>query len=147
MKTKVKIALLRGGGFIAALAPLATYVGLNWDSMVTSTSAGWSLTIGGILVAIVVGLQMTGKLGKVMGGAFTATFIAWGICKLLSPVIMQLEDVLFYCMLGQGINKFGVQPAIKYVEEKGQKEETAKSNAMQADFLVELIESKVKGRS
>ncbi len=147
MKTKVKIALLKGGGFIATLAPLGVYVGLNWDSMVTSTSAGWSLTIGGILVAIVVGLQMAGKLGKVMGGAFTAVFVAWGICKLLSPVIMQLEDILFYCMIGQGINKFGVQNLVKYLEEKGQKEEAAKANALQVDRLVEIVESKAKGRS
>lgn len=125
MRRSVKLGLLRGGAFLSTLAPMGVYVGINWSNIVTTSAEGWSLTVGGVLVCLVVGLQLAGKLGKVLGNGVTVTAAFYVILTLLQPILMQLNDILLCALIGQGVNVVAFKNVIARTQKEMEAELTA----------------------
>ena len=142
MNKTIKLAILRTGSFLSQLAPMGVYVGINWRNIVTTSQAGWSLTIGGVLVCMVVGLQMAGKLGKVLGNGVTVVASMYVILTLLQPILLQLNDILLCVLIGQGVNVIAynnvIARTVKEIDAGITADATAKS--------MESVMSKYTGR-
>ncbi|MBR2070393.1 MAG: hypothetical protein IJ981_03100 [Clostridia bacterium] len=130
MKTTTKLRLTQAGGILATIAPLATVVGINLDSYITTKTSIFQLTIGGILLVVVIALAFFGKLKKLLGSGFAFCGLIFVFSMLLQPVLNELEVLSGAMLAGQGINVVAFKPlCAKYkaeIEEDTTEEKTKK---------------------
>ena len=110
MKTKTKLRFAQAGGILGTIAPLATVVGINLDSYVTTNTSIFTLTLGGILLVVVIALAFFGKLKKLLGSGFAVCGLIFVFSMLFQPVLNELEVLSGAMLAGQGINVVAFKP-------------------------------------
>lgn len=143
MSKSAKLYCLKVGAFFSEIAPMGVYVGINWNNIVTTSSEGWSLTVGGVLVCLAVGLQMAGKLGKVLGNGVTITAACYVILTLLQPILLQLNDILLCLLIGQGINVIAFKKAIERTAKELDAGITADATAKSFQSVIQSLNGRV----
>lgn len=114
---RVKLAFLQAGSFVASFAPLAVIMGLNWSHYTATAAATTSLTVGGVLAMVVMGLKTLGKLPQKPKRVITYG-IAFALVWLLEPLIMDLKLILGAAFAGEVLDTVAMQPAITYAKKQ-----------------------------
>lgn len=118
MKLKTKLRLTQVGGILTTFAPLALTVGINHEQFFATKEAGVGLTMGGILAAVIVVLNLAGKGKKIFGNGFFVTGIVFGMCLLLEPVILNLKLLTGMMFLGEAGNYALFAPTVSELKRK-----------------------------
>lgn len=95
----LKIVCLYILGFVLSIAPIFTYFILNYDRYVKSTYDGVRLASGGIILACILLVKITGKLK--IPSAVSVFGVIFILSYLLNSIIMDLMIFSFLALLGE----------------------------------------------
>lgn len=95
----LKIVCLYILGFVLSIAPILTYFILNYDRYVKSTYDGVRLASGGIILACILLVKITGKLK--IPSAVSVFGVIFVLSYLLNSIIMDLMIFSFLALLGE----------------------------------------------
>lgn len=95
----LKIVCLYILGFFLSIAPIFTYFILNYDRYVKSTYDGVRLASGGIILACILLVKITGKLK--IPSAVSVFGVIFVLSYLLNSIIMDLMVFSFLALLGE----------------------------------------------
>lgn len=95
----LKIVCLYILGFVLSVAPILTYFILNYDRYVKSTYDGVRLASGGIILACILLVKITGKLKT--PSAVSVFGVIFVLSYLLNSIIMDLMIFSFLALLGE----------------------------------------------
>ena len=95
----LKIVYLYILGFVLSIAPIITYFILNYDRYVKSTYDGVRLASGGIILACILLVKITGKLKT--PSAVSVFGVIFVLSYLLNSIIMDLMIFSFLALLGE----------------------------------------------
>lgn len=95
----LKIVCLYILGFVLSIAPIFTYFILNYDRYVKSTYDGVKLASGGIILACILLVKITGKLK--IPSAVSVFGVIFVLSYLLNSIIMDLMIFSFLALLGE----------------------------------------------
>ena len=95
----LKIICLYILGFVLSIAPIFTYFILNYDRYVKSTYDGVRLASGGIILACILLVKITGKLK--IPSAVSVFGVIFVLSYLLNSIIMDLMIFSFLALLGE----------------------------------------------
>ena len=95
----LKIVCLYILGFALSIAPIFTYFILNYDRYVKSTYDGVRLASGGIILACILLVKITGKLK--IPSAVSVFGVIFVLSYLLNSIIMDLMIFSFLALLGE----------------------------------------------
>ena len=95
----LKIVCLYILGFVLSIAPIFTYFILNYDRYVKSTYDGVRLASGGIILACILLVKITGKLK--IPSAVSVFGVIFVLSYLLNSIIMDLMIFSFLALLGE----------------------------------------------
>lgn len=95
----LKIVCLYLLGFVLSIAPILIYFILNYDRYVKSTYDGVRLASGGVILACILLLKITGKLK--IPSAVSVFGVVFVLSYLLNSIIMDLMIFSFLALLGE----------------------------------------------
>ena len=143
MSTKVKLRLTQGAGFVASVAPLAVTVGINWDHYVATDKSPVGLTVGGLMLAFLIAMQMLGQARKVFGNGIVVSGFIFVLVCCLEPILMEAKLLSGMMLAGQGINVLAFQPVIRKLKTQAANEETAKVTTESMTAALEKFSGRV----
>ena len=124
----MKATMVRLAGQVTAIAPLGVVVGLNWSEYTSTVPKTISLTLGGMILALVLALNYFGKLKSVLGSGYTTLVFCALLCTFMQPIIADLEVILYSLLAGETVNKAVFKNwAKKLVESKTDAEQQKKT--------------------
>ncbi|MGE4320287.1 MAG: hypothetical protein AB7E61_02420 [Acholeplasmataceae bacterium] len=127
MKDKLKKLGLNLSSIFVTLAPLAIYVGINWDQYAPETTFGAiKLGIGGVTVAALAGIIV---YSKTVPKGMSFWVIVAGLSWALQAVLASLFELSLMVLIGSGIDTVFIQTRIKDSEETRTMKKQAKLNA------------------
>ncbi len=121
----VKLFLVRLWALVFTFLPLGIGISLNADVYFSTRSAGISLTLGGVMAAVIVVICMLGKAKSVFGSGVTICAVVFVMSILLKPVILNLQFLTGLLLIGYIIHAVVFKPWIKSLQRKI----TARDNA------------------
>lgn len=126
LKTRSKITLWQMIGVLVTFTPILCEILIHKDVYFATKSAGWSLTIGGIVAVILVAMAMLGKLSKFMGSEIRVIGMVFILSMLLEPILLNLKLLSFLLLCGMVVNGVAVKPKIRRLMKRRDNEDTAK---------------------
>lgn len=133
----MKATMVKLAGQVTAIAPLGVVVGLNWSEYTSTVPKTISLTLGGMILALVLALNYFGKLKSVLGSGYTTLVFCALLCTFMQPIIADLEVILYSLLAGETVNKAIFKNwAKKLVESKTDAEQQKKTE----DALSKVLE-------
>ena len=133
----MKSTMVKLAGQVTAIAPLGVVVGLNWSDYTSTVPKTVSLTLGGMILALVLALNYFGKLKTVLGSGYTTLVFCALLCTFMQPIIADLEVILYSLLAGETANKVVFKNwAKKLVESKTNAEQQKKTE----DAMTKVME-------
>lgn len=132
----MKATMVKLAGQVTAIAPLGVVVGLNWSEYTSTVPKTISLTLGGMILALVLALNYFGKLKSVLGSGYTTLVFCALLCTFMQPIIADLEVILYSLLAGETVNKAVFKNwAKKLIESKTNAEQQKKTEDAMAKVL------------
>lgn len=132
----MKATMVKLAGQVTAIAPLGVVVGLNWSEYTSTVPKTISLTLGGMILALVLALNYFGKLKSILGSGYTTLVFCALLCTFMQPIIADLEVILYSLLAGETVNKAIFKNwAKKLVESKTNAEQQKKTEDAMAKVL------------
>lgn len=126
LTTKNKIWLYRFLGLLLTFTPIACEIIVHKNTYFATKSAGWSMTIGGIVAVLMVGLAMLGKLSKYLGSGIRVVGTVFVLALLLEPVLLNFKLLSFLLLCGMCADGIFTKPKVKKLTKQLADEGTAK---------------------
>ncbi len=120
-----RLFLMQAAGILFTFLPLFVVVFIQREQYFVSRAAGWSLTAGGGVAAVVVVCGILGKGKKFFGSGFAVSGIVFVLAILLEPIILNLQLLTGMLFLGEAINAIFFAPKAR----KLKRQVLAKANA------------------
>jgi len=102
MKTSVKKGLVQIGGYITSIAPLGTYLAINWEKYAPTTTESVKLSFGWVLICF---FALLIAMDKVKAPKMVVVFgVIFGISFLINSImqdLMWVSGLAFVGCLGQ----------------------------------------------
>jgi hypothetical protein len=124
-KTSKSLWKLRVLGVIVTFAPVLLEIFIHKDVYFRSRSAGWALTIGGIIAVVLVALAMVGKLGSMLGSDIRVVGTIFVMAMLMEPIMVNVKLLSFLLLCGMVANALFVKPKLARLTRRKANEETA----------------------
>ncbi len=124
-KTSKSLWKLRVLGVIVTFAPVLLEIFIHKDVYFRSRSAGWALTIGGIIAVVLVALAMVGKLGSMLGSDIRVVGTIFVMAMLMEPIMVNVKLLSFLLLCGMVVNALFVKPKLARLTRRKANEETA----------------------
>ena len=126
LTTNNKIWLYRFLGLLLTFTPIACEIIVHKNTYFATKSAGWSMTIGGIVAVLMVGLAMLGKLSKYLGSGIRVVGTVFVLALLLEPVLLNFKLLSFLLLCGMCADGIFTKPKVKKLTKQLADEGTAK---------------------
>lgn len=122
-RLRLRRALLYIGSFIAFTAPLVICFVIKREEYIKAPGDGLKLGIGGVLLGIIIALMILGRMK--MQRRIVSLGISFIMAYLLQAVLADLVLLLGLALLGEALDLFLFQGAIKRINERIHIEKTA----------------------
>ena len=126
LTTKSKVWMYCLLGLMVTFAPIACEIVLHKNTYFATKDAGWSLTIGGVIAVIMVGLAMFGKLSKFLGSGIRVVGTIFVLAYFLEPILVNLKLLSFLLLCGMIAEGIFIKPKIRQLTKQLDNEGTAK---------------------
>ena len=125
MKTQNKIRVYQLLGLLITFAPIMCEVFIHKDAYFATKSAGWSMTIGGIVAVVMIALAVLGKLSKYLCSGIRVVGVVFVLSLLLEPILMNMKLLSFLLLCGMCLDGMFIKPKIKVLTKRVADEATA----------------------
>lgn len=142
MENKSKLCVMYILSFIASIAPMAIYVGVNHGKYIKTAADSVKLSLGFIICAVLVLLKVLGKLK--IPSRLTGFGIVFALSYFLDSILNDLIVLSFLAFLGELIDLIIFQSRIKKLKERIQIGKTADATA---EKIEEVMKQYFRGGS
>ncbi len=140
MKLTVKKILLQICGYALSIAPLAVYVGLNWQKYTATTASRVSLGVGGAMVLVLVLLKALDRMPKNVKPIIRYS-VAFVIVLALEPLILDLKYLLAMALAGEVLDLACVRWAVTRTQKQIDAQITVDAQKQQQQELLDAIKN------
>ena len=126
LTTKSKIWVYRLLGLLVTFTPIALEVLIHKDTYFATKSAGWSMTIGGVVAVVMIALAMLGKLSKYLGSGIRVVGAVFVLSLLLEPILMNFKLLSFLLLCGMCLDGVFIKPKVQKLTKRLADEGTAR---------------------
>lgn len=138
MSQKKKLYSLYIASFIVSVLPLIIVVAFNFEHYTKTPKSTISLTVGGVMALILMGLKAINKLPKIASSPIKIGIVLLIVC-LLEPLILDLKLFLVALFIGATLDSLIFSGRIKNLKEEIMIDKTSTATAEKIEQVLKNL--------